>query len=40
MLSNLTQPGKKVRISPYRIPEAKREAILEEVKKKVGMGGY
>lgn len=29
----VTEPGKKVRLKPYRIPEARREAIREVVRK-------
>ncbi len=29
----VTEPGRKVRLKPYRIPEAQREAICEEVRK-------
>jgi len=28
----ITEPGKKVKIRPYRIPEARREAVRQEVK--------
>ncbi|KAG5847077.1 hypothetical protein ANANG_G00122120 [Anguilla anguilla] len=34
----VTEPGKKVRLRPYRIPEAQREAIREEVRKMLQMG--
>ena len=34
----ITEPGKKVRLRPYRIPEAKRETIKEEVRKMLEMG--
>ena len=33
-----TEPGKTVRLRPYRIPEAKREAIREEVRKMLDLG--
>lgn len=35
----VTEPGKIVRLRPYRIPEAKREAIQKEVKKMLELGG-
>ncbi|XP_031133842.1 uncharacterized protein LOC116035058 [Sander lucioperca] len=34
----ITEPGKKVRLRPYRILEAKRAAIKEEVRKMLEMG--
>ncbi len=34
----VTEPGKIVRLRPYQIPEAKREAIREEVKKMLDLG--
>ena len=34
----ITEPGKKVRLRPYRIPEAKRATISEEVKKMLELG--
>nr|XP_040058772.1 uncharacterized protein LOC120834693 isoform X2 [Gasterosteus aculeatus aculeatus] len=34
----ITEPGKKVRLRPYRIPEAKRETIKEEVRRMLEMG--
>ncbi|XP_061119601.1 uncharacterized protein LOC133142388 [Conger conger] len=33
-----TEPGKTVRLQPYRIPEARRHAIQEEVKKMLDLG--
>ena len=33
-----TEPGKTVRLRPYRIPEARREAIREEVRKMLDLG--
>ncbi|KAF0031948.1 hypothetical protein F2P81_016503 [Scophthalmus maximus] len=34
----ITEPGKKVRLRPYRIPEAQRATIKEEVRKLLEMG--
>ena len=34
----LTMPGKKVKLRPYRVPEARKEAIKEEVKKMLEAG--
>ncbi|XP_035266158.1 uncharacterized protein LOC118223565 isoform X2 [Anguilla anguilla] len=33
-----TEPGKKVRLRPYRIPEAQRDTIREEVRRMLEMG--
>uniref|UniRef100_A0A8C1GXK8 Gypsy retrotransposon integrase-like protein 1 n=1 Tax=Cyprinus carpio TaxID=7962 RepID=A0A8C1GXK8_CYPCA len=33
----VTEPGRKVRLKPYRIPEAQREAIREEVRKMLAL---
>ena len=35
----ITTPGDKVKLKPYRIPEARREAIRQEVKKNAWAGG-
>ena len=32
----ITEPGKKVKLSPYRIPEARREAVRTEVRTMLG----
>uniref|UniRef100_A0A8C5MF74 Gypsy retrotransposon integrase-like protein 1 n=1 Tax=Leptobrachium leishanense TaxID=445787 RepID=A0A8C5MF74_9ANUR len=34
----VTEPGKKINLKPYRIPEARREAVSAEVKKMLEMG--
>ena len=34
----VTEPGKRVRLRPYRIPEAKREIIRQEVRKMLELG--
>ena len=34
----ITEPGKKVKLSPYRIPEARREAVRTEVRTMLDAG--
>ena len=34
----ITEPGKKVKLRPYRIPEARREAVRTEVKTMLEVG--
>ena len=34
----ITPPGERVKLKPYRIPEARREAIREEVQKMLKLG--
>ena len=34
----ITEPGKRVKLRPYRVPEARRQIIPEEVQKMLGLG--